>query len=1207
MFKRITSIILIGIGIIFAQWTPRGGGNHGGADWIPSPGELISGFHYNIGTFRIPSGQTNYVLQWTGGGDTSGQLRVQAMNIEILGTLDASGRGYGGGGGGENSDVAPPIPGGYGGYGGTDGNGGNGQHAYWSWYGWPSTAYFGGGGGGSPNGTGGLGQRNGANGTPTGGGAGGSPTNGGGPGGAGGPGYGGGGGGGGGFSAGGGGGGGGGTGGVNAYWINGGNGGGPYGGLGGTGSSGNTPQSGQNGGYRTANGNGDVTTDSSVYMGSGGGGAGSSSNGGYGGGGGGGGAGGGAIRLEAMNNLTVSGNIYAQGAGGGQSGGPTFLNYYGGGGAGGGVCLAGVNVNLSGTIDVRGRQYQTLSTINGGTIKIFYGTLNNTATMYYGRLFTQEVSRPDVGCTHILVPVGTIDSAAVVTPACSVYNYGTTPATYVVRMKVGTFFTTTATVSGHNPGTRIYVTFPTINNNWPRGTHTVTCSTEASGDINNNNDKTTGSVFVRVLDAQTVSINSPTGMVNQGETYLVQARVKNNGNTNASFTIKFDIGDGYSDIKSVSDLAPGAEVDVDFADWIPNNSGPFSTQCSTRLTGDANSINDKVTGSVFVQYLDAACLSIDEPTGAVNYGEVIAPKATVKNNGNTEKTFNVRFWIEGTKYEDLQEVTLGAGEEIQVTFNDWTAGPPGNLVTKCTTELAGDMDRGNDKVEGTVTVRILDVGVVEIIAPTDTIDSGVVIIPKAKIKNLGNIEADFFDVIFAIGDYSSTRGIITLAPNAETIVAFDIWRAEITGDFTAKCSTSLSGDMRPENDLISTNFTVRSGLPPGAWQKLTVEVPTTPSGKKIKSGGLIVKGGDKIYIVKGNNTKDFYAFVPETAPTPLDSVPVTGKKGVKKGTGMVYDGTRWLYFASGTNTLQFWKYDTQGESGWVVLPDIPTGGGKNLKGGTGMAYVNGFVYLLKGSKTNEFYAFDCANNTWVQDLPSAPGDKGYGDGSCLVAYDENTLYALRGKYNEFYKYDIPSKTWTSDSGMPFNHPMWNKKKKVGEGAAMVVKGGKIYAFKGNNTKEFWGLTPPAGWVGLDTIPKMPEKKYVKGGGGLCVWSDGTIYALKGNNTTSIWKYTGEYLPLAATLPNTATMEYLTGKELGIRIVPNPTKGLTKVYYNLPKKELATLKIYNTLGRVVYLGRSDKGEFTIKKLPVGIYLLRLESKGYKEERKLIVVK
>jgi hypothetical protein len=326
---------------------------------------------------------------------------------------------------------------------------------------------------------------------------------------------------------------------------------------------------------------------------------------------------------------------------------------------------------------------------------------------------------------------------------------------------------------------------------------------------------------------------------------------------------------------------------------------------------------------------------------------------------------------------------------------------------------------------------------------------------------------------------------------------------------------------------------------------------------------------------------------------------------------MVYDtATKCLYFVPGTNTRQFWKFDTETGS-WETLPPVPLGGGKNLKGGTGMAYLNGIVYLLKGSKTKEFYGYNTATGEWLQTLQLPPEGaytgKGYGDGSCLIAYDDSTLYLLRGRYNEFYKYDILANSWSAESIMPFSHPMWGKKKKVGEGGSMTLKGGKIYAFKGSNTKEFWMFDPGTGkWTAKDTIPRGPEKKYVKGGGGLATF-DGTIYALKGNNTTAIYKYTGTEAILA-TLPNIGTQGYLTGtKSLGLLIKPNPTKGLTNVYYHLPRKEIATLKVYNTLGALVYSERSDKGHFTIKKLPVGIYLLRFSAKGYKEERKLIVVK
>ncbi|MEO0109625.1 MAG: T9SS type A sorting domain-containing protein, partial [candidate division WOR-3 bacterium] len=621
---------------------------------------------------------------------------------------------------------------------------------------------------------------------------------------------------------------------------------------------------------------------------------------------------------------------------------------------------------------------------------------------------------------------------------------------------------------------------------------------------------------------------------------------------------------------------------------------------------------DKSTGSVFVQYLDAQCLSIDEPIGTVNYGEIIYPKATIRNNSNTEKTFDVTFWIEGSKYEDTRSITLGPNEEEQLTFAEWVAEPIGSLEIRCTTKLNGDLNNANDQQEGEVFVRFLDVGVIEIIAPTDTVDSGAIILPQAKVKNFGNTTVTFDATFFIEGvKWSSTKPVIDLTPNEERIIEFDSWIADSVGSFTTKCTTQLSGDMNNTNDKEEGQVFVKGGISYGGWFKVG-EVPLEPDRKRIKSGGGITRCGDKLYILKGNNTRSLYSYIPgEMSAVFEDTVPFGFGKKVKKGGAITSDGERFLYITKGSNTREFWRYDTQNKV-WDSLPLVPIGAGKNLKGGTGITYVNGKVYLLKGSKTNEFYAFDCANNTWIETLPKAPEGsytgKGYGDGSCLIAYDNNTLYALRGKYNEFYKYDISANTWEKDSGMPFTHPMWNKKKKVGEGAAMVLKGGKICAFKGNNTKEFWSFDPTTKWAGLETIPKMPDKKYVKGGGGLCTWTDGTIYALKGNNTTSIWKYTGSATCLV-TLPNTGAQEFTKelSRETFINIVPNPTKGLTKVYYNLPKKEIATLKIYNTLGSMVYSARSDKGEFTIKKLPAGIYLLRLESTGYKEDRKLIVVK
>jgi len=102
----------------------------------------------------------------------------------------------------------------------------------------------------------------------------------------------------------------------------------------------------------------------------------------------------------------------------------------------------------------------------------------------------------DVGILAIASPLGTIDSGRVITPACSVYNFGTTTETYPVRMKIGTFYDTAVMVTNHHPLTKVYLTFPIWIANQPRGDYPVLCSTGLSGDINTTNDQQTGLITI---------------------------------------------------------------------------------------------------------------------------------------------------------------------------------------------------------------------------------------------------------------------------------------------------------------------------------------------------------------------------------------------------------------------------------------------------------------------------------------------------------------------------------------------------------------------------------------------------------------------------------------------------------------------------------------------------------------------------------------
>jgi len=358
------------------------------------------------------------------GSGSEGKLTLNAPRIIINGIVNGDGRGYGGGGGSGAQMLSTQASPGIGGTNGNGGSGGNGDDN------------AGGGGGGSPNGNPGSGVLMGANGyigTVLKGGNGGdaSWT----VGGSGGPSYGGGGGGGAGddntMYGTGGGGGGGATGGASANGITSGKGGGPYGGRARTPSGTTTGWDGEDGGYSGYNTNDDYSSNFSVWLGSGG----SGGSGGYystsnsyryNNGGGGGGAGGGALILNATKWIRINGGLLCRGSGGGMGG--YYTSSYnggdGGGGAGGGILVSAPDIYISGDIDNRGRDEQSLVTGNGGTIKIFYHSLDYekgswSSHIDTGRYYKQYVNHRPVADLAVLENTSNINDPVEFTASTS--------------------------------------------------------------------------------------------------------------------------------------------------------------------------------------------------------------------------------------------------------------------------------------------------------------------------------------------------------------------------------------------------------------------------------------------------------------------------------------------------------------------------------------------------------------------------------------------------------------------------------------------------------------------------------------------------------------------------------------------------------------------------------------------------------------------
>jgi hypothetical protein len=208
----------------------------------------------------------------------------------------------------------------------------------------------------------------------------------------------------------------------------------------------------------------------------------------------------------------------------------------------------------------------------------------------------------------------------------------------------------------------------------------------------------------KLHDVGAYMLTAPTGTVDSGTSVSPQARVKNYGTTVATFPVVFRIG-AYADTQNVTNLAAGDSTVVDFDSWTATVRGANATRCSTDLSDDWCTGNDKKTGSVVVRVRDVTCTQILAPPDTIDSGATITPRAVVRNVGTTSETFGTRITI-GADYADTVSVTLAAGRSDTLDFAGWTALALGTFPVACSTMLATDMNPANNARQDSVEVGI---------------------------------------------------------------------------------------------------------------------------------------------------------------------------------------------------------------------------------------------------------------------------------------------------------------------------------------------------------------------------------------------------------------------------------------------------------------------------------------------------------------------
>ncbi|MEO0108760.1 MAG: hypothetical protein ABIK62_06280 [candidate division WOR-3 bacterium] len=124
-------------------------------------------------------------------------------------------------------------------------------------------------------------------------------------------------------------------------------------------------------------------------------------------------------------------------------------------------------------------------------------------------------------------------------------------------------------------------------------------------------------------------------------------------------------------------------------------------------------------------------------------------------------------------------------------------------------QVTGKTDRANLLIVYAPDPLRSDAQATRIVRPRDTVDFEDTLLPAAVVRNNG-VAAIEFPVTFATDDgYHDTARVGRLAPGESAEVTFSRWVAAAPGMRALRCSTALSGDEEPRNDLVLDSCFVR--------------------------------------------------------------------------------------------------------------------------------------------------------------------------------------------------------------------------------------------------------------------------------------------------------------------------------------------------------------------------------------------------------------
>jgi len=285
---------------------------------------------------------------------------------------------------------------------------------------------------------------------------------------------------------------------------------------------------------------------------------------------------------------------------------------------------------------------------------------------------------------------------------------------------------------------------------------------------------------------------------------------------------------------------------------------------------------------------DVGVTAIKSPGAMSDSGSTVVPACSVYNYGTYTESYQVRMQV-GSVYDQLASVTSHApGTARYVLFPDWVVNcAPGSYALTCSTRLAADTNRANDRRTGSTLVAVHDVGATAILAPTGVVDSGVPVIPSARVENFGSVDETFL-VEFSISDGYARTLTRTVPAGTDTLVQFAAWTPETCGFWVTRCTTRLASDVRHANDKVEDSVVV---APPQG----VAEGTTGPQVNAVLPNPVRGQGTVRYTIaVSGHVAVALYDAAGRLAATLADGFRAAGTQTARLRAGRLAPGVYWL-------------------------------------------------------------------------------------------------------------------------------------------------------------------------------------------------------------------------------------------------------------------------------------------------------------------------